>query len=407
MGMEIRPIHDGEIEEFVYINAYAFDGDRSPEALAEAVASECELYPPESTLAAFVDGRMAARMRVLPFNMYLHGSAVPMGGVGGVAVLPEHRRHGLTAALLQRALNDMHDRGQAISALYPLHYELYRRYGWEVVSDSVRYSFHPKRTHVVRPAAGDCRRVTADEWPALASVYGEYADYHNGVLERDEVWWREAVLGGTREPRDVAVWEVDGAIRGYVVYRTRHCPIPERYVSMSKIQLRELIALDGDSYVGLLGYVLSHDFHDAIDWTAARQEPLLYVLDDLSRVKVETGWPQLALRLVDVPQALEARPCLPVAEGSQLTIQVQDVVAGWNEGVWRLEVAGGRLRAEPTPGAPDLTVEVGTLAAIYAGCLPLREAARAGLIEVRREPALEAAANIFSVSSPLHCLDWF
>jgi hypothetical protein len=72
-----------------------------------------------------------------------------------------------------------------------------------------------------------------------------------------------------------------------------------------------------------------------------------------------------------------------------------------------MEVAGGRLRAEPASGAPDLALEVGALAAIFAGSLPVREAARVGLVNVSGEPALEAASSIFAVSSPLHCLDWF
>lgn len=407
MDARIRPIREEETDEFVYINAYGFDRDRTPEALAEAAALERELYPPESKVAAFLDGRMVARMHVFPAGVYLNGGVVPMGAVGGVAVLPEHRRRGLTAALLQYALNEMRDRGQAVSALYPMHYDLYRRYGWEVVSDSVRYSFPPRRARVARCAAGQCRRAGSDEWPALDAVYARYAARHNGCLTREERWWRETVLGGGRDVRDLALWESDGAVTGYVVYRSRHFAVPERYQPMSILQVRELVALDGDSYAGLLGFVLHHDLHDRVDWPSSRQEPLPYVIDDASKVKVENGWPQLALRLVDVRRALEARPCLPIAEGCQLTIGVRDAAAGWNEGAWRLEAFEGRARVEPTAAEPDLTVEVGTLAAVYAGRLPVGEAARAGLVEVRDERALEVASSFFAVSSPFHCLDWF
>lgn len=407
MDFEVRPVRDDEIEEFVYINAYAFDRDRGPAAIEEAVALERKWYRPESRLAVFVDGRMAARMHLLPFKMYLNGGAVRTGGIGGVGVLPEYRRRGLTAALLQRGLNDMCESGQVISALYPLHYELYRRYGWEIVSASVRYSFSPKDVHVTRPAPGECRRVTADEWASLDAVYREYAAHHNGSLERDEFWWREAVFGSTRDSRDVAVWETGGQIKGYVAYGTRSFSLPERFMPASTLWVRELVALDGDSYAGLVGYLLHHDLQERIEWASSSEEPLLHVLNDPSKVKTEIGWPQMALRLVDVPRALEARPCLPAADGARLTIAVQDVVAGWNDGAWRLEVTGGRLRAGPATSVPDLTVEVGTLAALYAGRLSVREAARAGLLEARSERVLERAGDVFAVASSFRCLDWF
>jgi len=408
VSVEIRPIRDQEVEEFAFVGAYAFNSSRAPEALQEAAAFARATYPLDWSLAAFVDGRMAAGLRVLPFAMRINGGAVAMGGVTAVACLPEHRRRGHVGALLRRSLADMRERGQVLCGLYTPHYPLYRRYGWEVASTAVRYSFAPKDVQVARPPREErCRRVTVDEWPALHALYEEYTRGRNGPLVRVEVWWREAVFRARREPQDAALWEgIGGEGLGYVVYRTRRFEVPDRPFPQSVLRVRELIALDSDAYAGLLSYLLRHDLHERIEWYASPEEPLLSVLTDPWRVRME-AWPALMLRLVDVPRALEARPCLEQAQGRRLVLAVHDRTAPWNEGVWRLEAGDGRLFVQAASEQPDLTLDVRTLAALYNGYLAPAEAARAGLLEVGRRSALAEAAAIFSVSYAPFCIDEF
>lgn len=408
MTVEIRPIRDEEVEEFAFLDAYAFNSERTPEALQEAAAFTRATCPLEWSLAAFADGRMAAGLRVLPFAMRINGGAVAMGGVSGVACLPEHRRRGHVDALLRRSLADMRERGQVVSGLYTPHYPLYRRYGWEAASLGVRYSFGPKDVQVARPPRENrCRRVSADEWPTLNAVYEEYTRGRNGPLVRAEIWWREEVFGGKRRPHDAALWEgARGEGLGYVVYRTRRFERSDRPFPRSVLQVRELIALDGEAYAGLVSYLLRHDLDDRIEWYASLEEPLLNVLSDPWRVRMEV-WPGLMLRLVDVPRALEARPCLEQAQGRRLVLAVRDRTAPWNEGVWKIEVDDGRLFVKAASEQPDLTLEVRTLAALYNGHLTPAEAARVGLLEVGRRSSLDEAAGIFSVSCAPFCIDGF
>jgi predicted acetyltransferase len=408
VSVEIRPIRDDEVEQFAFVDAYAFNQDRRPEAIEEAAAFARATYPLEWSLAAFADGRMAAGLRVLPFAMRINGGTVAMGGVTGVACLPEHRRRGHVGALLQRSLADMRDRGQVLSGLYTPHYPLYRRYGWEVASTAVRYSFAPKDVQVVRPPGEErCRRVTADEWPTLEAIYEEYARGRNGPLVRAEVWWREAVFGGKRRPHDAALWEgVGGEGRGYVVYRTRRFDVSDRPFPQNVLRVRELIALDGEAYAGLVSYLLHHDLDERIEWFASLDEPLLSVLIDPWRVRME-AWPGLMLRMVDVPRALGERPCLEQAQGRRLVLAVRDGSAPWNEGVWRLEVDDGRLFVQASSEQPDLSLDARTLAGLYNGHLAPAEAARVGVLEVGRPSALDEAAAIFSVSCAPYCIDEF
>lgn len=132
---EIRPLRSGEeMAQYAALRAYAFNDDRSEEALARFPA----MYRREWCMGVFEDGTLVAALTIIPFEQYINGGRVPLGGVATVASAPERRRSGNAGALLRTALETMRERGQALSALYTPHYSLYRRYGWR----------SPRRSHL-------------------------------------------------------------------------------------------------------------------------------------------------------------------------------------------------------------------------------------------------------------------
>jgi predicted acetyltransferase len=92
----------------------------------------------EDSFGAFVGEDMVAGLSVTYYPVRLFGRTVLMGGVGGVATQPEHRRHRHVAKLLELALERMRKRGVLVSMLYPFKYSFYRKYGWEHASDNLR-----------------------------------------------------------------------------------------------------------------------------------------------------------------------------------------------------------------------------------------------------------------------------
>jgi len=409
MTLEIRPVESEELEEFTFANLYAFNEDRRPEALREATARAGSALEFEVPLAAFVDGRLAAGLRVIPLRIRVDGAIIPMAGVGGVACLPEYRRRGYVGALLKRALVDMHERGEALSALYTPHVGLYRRYGWEIAARNTRLSFAAKdvKTVIPPPRGGRFRRVTADEWAMLNELYEEYASDRNCLIVRREDWWRRRVFGGEQETVDAAVWEDEsGRPRGYVSHYTRVGHPANRPWPQSRLWVRELVTQDARAYVALVNYLLAHDIHDRIEMSVPPDEPLLSLFDDPHQVRVE-AWSSLMLRIVDVAAALRARGCLPQTEERRFTLAVRDRVLPWNDGTWRVEAVGTKLSVEPHDGSPGLSLDANVLAPVFNGHLSIGEAARAGLAEVSDDAALQTAGAVFSVKRPPFCLDYF
>ena len=404
MSLEIREPRGDELDEVAYTVGYSFDGDRSLEAL-EHIRS---LYTVLRPLAAFQDGRVVATLGLLPLAMAVNGGNQPFAGAASVACLPEHRRKGYVGQLLTRALEVMREEGQVLSGLHTPHFALYRRYGWMLAGRALRYSFRPKDIALTAPGRprGEAIRVSEQDWAGLDAVYRAFISRRNGYLRRSDDWWRAGVLRNFYDRRgnllDVAVWvDERDEWRGYLIYDIARQPD-----TAGRLRVRDFVPLDGDAHVGLVRYLLRHDVLGQVQWWAPLDDPFLSLVDDPDRVQVtfEQG---MFLRVVDVAGAFAARPCPAEASGQRLTLELTDEAAPWNAGCWRLEAEDGRTLARKCEEAPDLSLDVSVLAALFDGFLSPGEAARGGLMKVHSEAALAAADRIFAVLCPPFTADYF
>ncbi len=406
MAVKIRPLNDDEVEQAEFIRAYSFnDSDRGD--LPATVERIRRVFPNDWSLAAFDDGEMTAWLRVIPLAMRINGHGLSFGAVGPVVSMPQHRRKGYVGSLLRRALSDMRERGQPLSGLHTPHPALYRRYGWEIASEARVYTFAPKDIELKQKPSqrGRARMLLPDDWTQADRVYRLHSANRNGPLHRGEVWWKEAIFGGsgTPSPADVALWEDDsGEPQGYVVYHQKR-----GYDEfMPPFWIRELVALTTDAYLNLLLYVLRHDLPREIKMNAPPYDPFLSVVSDTQRVKVEHGY-DMMLRVVDVEAALRMRALAHPERDLSFTLSVADTSAPWNEGTYRVEVANRQANVERVPGNGDILVSAETLAPLFNGYLSATAAALAGLARVNSGAAVDTVETYFSTLYPPFCSDGF
>jgi predicted acetyltransferase len=407
-SMTFRQIQtDDEWAQHTWISAYSFDGDRGDEARERRT----QVYERDWCYGAFDGDTLVAGLAILPFGEYLHGASIPCGGIASVSCLPERRREGYVGGLLRHSLEVMRDAGQPLSALYTPHYSLYRKYGWEIASRIISYSFPPKAAglRLTTPRDGAYHRISAGEWSRLEAMYGAFHASRNGALARPEKWWRSNVLQTYgKTPHDVVVWSnSDGEDRGYAVYKSVHNrPTADEPWGSMTIRVVDWIALDADAYAAILAYFLSHDQHSRVVMLASQDEPLYEAFEEPYHVEPR-AWDGIMLRLVDVQTAIEARPALPQASGNGVTIALSDAAAPWNAGSWHIESSEGRMSAERTNAAPELEMDVRALASLYNGFVKPIDAVRVGQVRVLTDHALPAATDLFSVAYAPFCPDDF
>ena len=403
MAVEFRALQAEDVEQAAYVEAVAFYNQPT----AERTAQLRQFYPPDWTIGAFVDGRPVAVIRTTPMARRINGHGVRYGTIGPVACLAEHRRKGYVGKLLRMTLERMRDQGMPLSGLHTPHDALYRRFGWERAEGKKRYVFRARDVSLrFQGAPGSMESVSADDWHRLEDVYRRSAAPRNGALHRPEVWWRNAVLRdfiNNRERQALLWFDQRGEAQGFIVYSPRQIEVAGG--GESELQVYDLVALTSDAYLGLYQHLLTHDIAARIYVNAPLADPFPDLVVDPRQVEVQRAEGAM-VRIVDVEHALMMRSYAGSGDAS-LTMRVIDDTAPWNDGVWRVATADGRLHAERANGEADIELSVNFLAPLFTGWINPETAARTGMISVRREEALEQAAQLFTVTHPPHCADFY
>jgi predicted acetyltransferase len=404
--LEIRPIKDEDIEQAEAISGYAFNSN-DRQNVAQRAEQHRRFYSADWSLAAFEDGEMTTYMRMLPFVMRINGGGIPFGAVSPVAASPLHRRKGHTGALLSESVRVMRERGQVLSGLYTPHPAFYRRYGWEIAAEQRVYSFRPKdlRLNVQPREGGRFRQLQTEDWAQLDAIYRKYTALANGALHRGAVWWPNAVLGAAvNQPADVALWEDNkGEAQGYIVFNQPQPPGQ----NAGKVIVRELVSLTSDAYLNLLLYLGRHDIASEIVIVAGVEDALMNLFYDTERLLEVRQNYTVMLRVCDFERAMALRRPVDAADELELTIEIHDPVALWNEGVWRLGQAEGQVTVEQTHATAQLSLTAATLAPVFNGFLKPSRAASVGLVTVHDRDALQAADRLFATHQRPHFLDGF
>lgn len=407
MTVEIRTLTPDDLEAAELIAAQAFGSPRR-HGIQESVERVRQKFAADWHLGVFEDGEMTSMMRTIPLDMYLNGGTLSFGAVSPVANSPLHRRKGHSGLMLRASLQQMRERGQVLSGLYTPHPAFYRRYGWEIASESRLYSFKPKDFGlVVEPSQrGSFSFLKVGDWQSLEPIYQREARQGNGAFRRPEHWWTSYVADTPWRPgTDVVQWQTDaGVAEGYAIYQQP--PRPNLEYELVSVLVRELIANSRDAYLNLLGYFGRHDIHYEVTIAGSPFDALPVLFADSEKLEIKQDWAVL-LRIVDFEAAMRARPAARADESSELTLRLIDESAPWNDATWRIGVAEGKTWAERATGAAELTLSSNVLAPLFNGYLAPQTAWSAGLLESTGDDALDRAGRIFAVRRPPFFIDHF
>lgn len=337
------------------------------------------------------DGKIVSCLVIIPSTIYLGGTIVPMGGIGGVATLPDQRKHGYAGMLMANSVHALRDLGFATSALYPFSFKYYRKFGWEFAGHWLKYSAKPD----LLPASSESSLVRPFIEDDLASVMRMYDERYRGEcgpFVRDERHWRRHIL-----PRSAEKLVYDrGGVQGYLLGRRYEEDGEKRF------GIYEAVASTGEARRGLVGFMAKMDV-DKVTWMACERD-----LGSLGLITPRTHWgegydpraeikvtPSLMFRIVDLKTSMEALFQRMDDLDDELSIVMSDEIGVWNEPV--TIKAGG---VSSGIGRNWLRADVRILSQIYIGYLPPADAFSQGLIEVSGPTALALAGEIFPASEP-------
>jgi predicted acetyltransferase len=309
--------------------------------------------------------------------------------------------------MMRAQLDDVHERGEPLAALWASEETIYGRYGYGLASLALEFEI-ARAQGAFRPgieSVGSVRFVDAAEAAdLLPPVYAAVQQRTPGMYERPAAWWEHRVLadppdfrfGGS--PKHIAVLSVDGEPQAYAIYR-----LFVNFGSLgpeTKLKTLEVIGSTPAATASIWRYLLD------VDWTqtvSAGLQPidsplfLLLARPNHSRPTISDA---LWVRLVDVGAALSGRT---YAGDGSVVFDVRDEFCPWNEGRWKL--AGGE--AARTDDDADLALDVADLASVYLGGFTFRELRQAGRVEELRDGALARVDALFRTDIAPWCPEIF
>ncbi|MBE4749761.1 GNAT family N-acetyltransferase [Corallococcus sp. ZKHCc1 1396] len=338
------------------------------------------------------DGQVAATLTLIRMGQFLGGRSVPIIGVGGVGVAPEHRGAGAATRLFHHFLREMRDEGAPLSVLFPATQPLYRRVGYEQAG--ARYEIRVDASSLeLGERSLTLRPMRPSDEAAVDACYRRFAAQRQGWLDRGDYIWRRV-----RTPRhDTAhgfVVEGDSGLEGFV-YLIRSLA-PQGAVPKQLLKLNDLVATTPAAARRLLRFIGDHrSLAQDVVWYGGADEPLLALLREQTyQVKLSMHW---MTRLLDVPKALEARGW-PQGLSGALHLDVADDVLPQNQGRFVLEVEGGAARVRPG-GEGRMRLHVRALAPLFTGFLTPRALQLAGMLDAD-DASLDVAAALFAGPAP-------
>ena len=391
---ELRPVNPEEFVSWLRAESRAHSNrlDHEPEELRPH-------FDLARSLAVFEGSNIIGGCQAHRLEMSIPGGTSAVAGVANVAVQPTHTRQGVMSRMMRRQMNDIHEWGEPLAALFASESAIYGRFGYGV--GTVHESWQIDRHHNAYATKFESpgRIVFVDPEDAiekLPEVYRRSTAGRPGVFPKPPHKWEEEarhpdahepqprVRGRGRGGLFYAAYEEDGRIDGYAIYRSNR----------PSILVTELMAATKEATAALWRFCFDLDLMSNTEAIKRPlDDPLPWMLLDPRRLQ-RTVRDGVWLRVVDARAALEQRSYL---EAGRLTLEVRDDLCDWNNGRFELEGSAEGSTCRATDSSADVTVAVSGLASAYLGTASFTTLADAGLADEHTPGALHRADRMFAV----------
>ncbi len=354
----------------------------------------------DDILVAEADGVITGSLTLHPHSMVISGKHIKSGGIGGVAVLPEFRMHGIAKQLMTAAYASMRTTNTPLSLLYPFKQSFYQKMGYGLIGDIQTLTI--PSAAIPRYSERDEVHPASDfELPRIAECYDTFALQNTCMITRSLDVWRFAVRRARKNHWSYWCHHSGGRITGYML-------IDEK----ETVTVKEFVYLTPQALRGLMGFLAVYKTQSPLFIPYTRDEFFHLLCTDPVDVSNRTLYGMYPLgghyghgyvmRIVDVHEALRLRR-FHSATGTA-TFHILDDQITENTTAVTIVFEGDTVSfsAGLTPNIVSVTVS--TFAQIYAGYISLTAARQMGLLDAYFDLAFLDAA--FAVPAP-HCLDFF
>ena len=359
-NFNIRPLTTDDAEQYNALLRYALQ--ETEQELEETGWKDDEIKQSKfpvlqraDVLGCFNEGDLVALIAVYPLDMNIYGTEYSVGFVTSVCTYPEYTGHGIMKRLMIQSLTRMREKHRSFALLYPYSIPLYRRLGWEIISNKMTYVVKDTQIPRKNKEPGYVRRVEWDN-PEFMALHTRFAEKTHGCLFRNDLAWEE-YWRWDHDDTAVAVYYSDDDIPyGYMVY----------LINSDIMHIKEMIYLNREAQLGLWEYIYAHDsMIDEVHGNNYYSEPIAFELED-SDIK-ETIRPYAMGRIIDIEQFFGHYSCCTHKPAVCFEFVVTDELLPWNNGSFRVMFENGKCRITDEVPQYSMKMTIGTLTTMLMG----------------------------------------
>lgn len=331
----IRSLDTNDLEQYNALLRYSFQVTEQ-ELLdtgwqdEEIKQSKFPVLERANVCGCFEGDNLISQIAVYPLESNVYNVVYSIGFITSVCTYPEYTGKGIMKRLMFHILSDMRQRGQSLAMLFPYSIPLYRRFGFEIISNKVSYIVKDRQIPSKVKAPGYVRRVEWDN-KEFMELHTEFAAITHGCLFRNTLAWQEYWR-----------WDKDDTV--VAVYYTEHDKPSGYMVYLIKddiMHIKEMIYLNQEAQEGLWEYIRAHDsMIDEVRGNSYFDEPIAFYMEDGDIF--ESIRPYIMGRIVDVKQFLASYQCEPVGEKICFSFEITDDFLPWNNGTFIVSFQNGK-----------------------------------------------------------------
>lgn len=308
---EIRNLTTDDIDQYNALLRYAFQLTEQEIMQAgwqadEIRQSKFPVLERADVLGCYDEDALVSQFAVYPLELNIYGGTVSIGFVTSVSTYPEYSGKGIMSRLMKRSLVHMKEKKQSLALLYPYSIPLYRKFGWEIVSNKISYIIKDRQIPSKAKAPGYVQRV---DWENddFKELHKQFARQTHGCLFRSFLAWEEYWRWTVADTVVAIYYSEEDEPLGYMVY----------LLSGDIMYIKEMIYLNREAQKGLWEYIHAHDsMIDEVRSNTYFNEPVAFDLDD-GDIK-ETIRPYIMGRIVDVEEFFSNYRCDPLEKNTRI-----------------------------------------------------------------------------------------
>ena len=319
----VKKLSTKDVDEYNALLRYSFqvtedELNRTGWRADEIKQSKFPVLERADVLGCFDHKKLVSQFAVYPLKMNVYDATVPIGFITSVCTYPEYSGKGIMSNLMRQSLTRMTEKGQVLALLYPYSIPLYRKFGWEIVSNKISYTVKDRQIPVQTKVSGFVRRVNWDN-AEFMDLHTRFAKQTHGCLYRDKLAWEEYWRWDEDDTAVAVYYSENEKPLGYMVYMIKD----------DIMHIKEMIYLNREAQKGLWEYIRAHDsMIDEVRGNTYFNEPIAFYMND-GDIR-ETIRPYIMGRIVDVRGFLKKYRCNPNEKGVRIAIEVTDSFLEWN-----------------------------------------------------------------------------